>query len=189
MPRRSALQLTTQIPSGFALLEGENPIWHGRTSLKSQWGLILFGLLTLIIVIGLVLLLVAWLRTVSSEFLVTNRRIYVKYGIVGRRVVELKNEWVTNFAVSQGIIGRALNFGNVMFVTPGQFLGSTAMVGVSDPLNVKSLVENTIQRFKKAQEIGESINRLEEEYNLGRVEKSRHDEVKRKYEEELKKYS
>jgi hypothetical protein len=74
----------------------ERPVWRGR-SWKSQWFLILLGALTLIFFgLGLLFLLIAYLRVISTEYFVTNRRVYVKYGVIGRAVFELKNEWITN---------------------------------------------------------------------------------------------
>ncbi len=180
--------LSIKIPAGFSLLEDEKPLWHGRISLKSNWLLILIGLLTLIIVIGVLLLIIVALKIMSSEYFITNRRIYVKYGLIGRRTVELKNEWVTNFSVTQGVFGRILNYGIVDIATPGARFGSTRMVGVADPMRVKSIVPDIIQKSKKAQEIKESIRRIDEEYNLGRVEKVKYESLRAKYEDEMKKY-
>lgn len=180
--------MSLKIPAGFTLLEDEKPLWHGRMSLQSNWFLILVGLITLVIGIGILLLIVVALRMISSEYFITNRRIYVKYGLIGRRTRELKNEWVSNFAISHGLTGRIMNYGNILISTPGEAIGYNVMVGVSGPMQVKSLTEDIIQKYKKAQEIKTSIRRIEEEYELGRVEKTKYDALRAKYEDELKKY-
>lgn len=198
--------MSIKIPSGFSLLEGERPYWYGRRSLKSMTGSIIAGVLLLLIgglllnvpliavigivliIVGLVLLIRVPLAVISTEYLVTSHRIYVKYGIVSRRVYEIKNEWITGVIVRQGFLGRLLNYGDVLYSTPGQYAGSVLMVGVSDPMGVKVIVEDILRKYKEAQKIEEKIRELEKEYELGRISEDRYKELRRRYEEELKKY-
>jgi hypothetical protein len=111
----------------------------------------------------------------------------VKYGIIARRVFEIKNEWITTAAVRQGVIGRMLNYGDILISVPGHYLGTIAMYGVSDPLHVKAILDDTLRRFREAQKILEELKILEREYNYGRISKEKYEELKKKYEEELKK--
>jgi uncharacterized membrane protein YdbT with pleckstrin-like domain len=178
-----------KVPAGFSLLEGERPVWRGRRSWKSQWFLILLGALTLVFFgLGLLFLLVAYLRVISTEYFVTNRRVYVKYGVVGRTVFELKNEWITSVVVTQGLVQRLLNYGNIIISTPGYYTGTTVMKDVSDPMHVRTVLEETLRKAKEEREIRERLRWLEEEYALGRIPSERYLELKRKYEEELKRF-
>lgn len=191
-----------KIPSGFSLSEGERPYWYGKRSPKSLIGSIVAGVLLLLIgipltiigigvvliVVGLILLIRVPLAVISTEYLVTSHRIYVKYGIVSRRVYEIKNEWITGVIVRQGFLGRLLNYGDVLYSTPGQYAGSVLMAGVSDPMGVKVIVEDILRKYKEAQKIEEKIRELEKEYELGRISEDRYKELRRRYEEELKKY-
>jgi uncharacterized membrane protein YdbT with pleckstrin-like domain len=161
-----------KVPSGFSLREGERPIWYGRRSFKSVIGYIIVGLVllffggglaavggvaaafgVLLILIAIILFIIAPLRVVATEYFITNLRTYVKYGLVGRRVIEVQNEWITDASVSQSFFGRALNYGNVVISTPGRAWGAVAMVGVSDPMRVKQVISDVLDRNKKAKEI------------------------------------
>jgi uncharacterized membrane protein YdbT with pleckstrin-like domain len=178
-----------KVPAGFSLLEGERPVWRGRRSWKSQWFLILLGALTLIFFgLGLLFLLIAYLRVISTEYFVTNRRVYVKYGVIGRAVFELKNEWITSIVVTQGFIQRLLNYGNIIISTPGYYTGTTMMKDVSDPMHVRTMLEEVLRKAKEEREIMEKLKRLEEEYAFGRIPSEKYLELKRKYEEELKRF-
>lgn len=178
-----------KIPSGFGLIEGEVPYWHGRMSWKANWLLLLLGVLTIwIFGLGIIFFIAAAVRVYGSEYFMTNRRIYVKYGIVSRRVMEIKAEWITGTALVQGFIGRILNYGNVVISTPGQYAGSVAMIGVSDPMNIRTKVEDMLRRNKEREKVEEKIRELEREHEFGRVSKDKYQELKKKYEEELKKY-
>jgi len=199
--------LSVKVPSGFSLREGERPIWYGRRSFKSVIGYIIVGLLllffggglaavggvaagfgVLLILIAIILFIIAPLRVVATEYFITNLRTYVKYGLVGRRVIEVQNEWITDASVSQSFFGRALNYGNVVISTPGRAWGAVVMVGVSDPMRVKQVINDVLDRNKKVKEIEERIREIEHEYELGRITDEKYRELKSKYEEELKKY-
>jgi len=199
--------LSVKVPSGFSLREGERPIWYGRRSFKSVIGYIIVGLLflffggglaavggvaagfgVLLILIAIILFIIAYLQVVATEYFITNLRTYVKYGLVGRRVIEVQNEWITDASVLQPSLGRALNYGNVIISTPGRAGGAVVMLGVSDPMRVKEIIYDILDRNKKVKEIEERIREIEHEHELGRITDEKYRELKSKYEEELKKY-
>ena len=178
--------MTVVIPSSFTLMENERPYWYGRLSWKANWLLILLGLLTIWFFIGLFFLIFAYLRVKSTEYFITSHRIYVKYGLVGRRVYEIKNEWITAVMVRQGFIERLLNYGDLIYSTPGQYAGSVIMRGVSDPMHVRTIVEDALRKFKEIKTIQEYLREIEKDYELGRLTKERYEELKQKYEERLR---
>jgi uncharacterized membrane protein YdbT with pleckstrin-like domain len=64
-------------------------------------------------VIGLILLVPPWIRSISSEFAVTNKRVLVKVGLVRRHSLELLLQKVEGIGVDQGILGRILGYGTI----------------------------------------------------------------------------
>jgi len=73
-----------------------------------------YGLLALGLgLIGLVLLVPPWIRSISSEFAVTNKRVLVKVGLVRRHSLELLLQKVEGIGVDQGILGRILGYGTI----------------------------------------------------------------------------
>jgi uncharacterized membrane protein YdbT with pleckstrin-like domain len=184
------------IPSGFTLLEDERPVWRSRMSFKANWGLILLGILFLLfsaalpplIIFAIIIFLIVALRVIATEYFITNKRIYVKYGIISRKVFEIKNEWITGVMVRQGIIGRILNYGDIIYSTPGQYAGSVIMIGVSDPMHIRTIIEDVLRKNKEAERIREKIRELEKEYEFGRISPEKYEELRKKYDEELKKY-
>ena len=99
--------------------------------------------------------------------------------------MELKNEWITNYVVEQGVTGRLLGYGHVIFSTPGYATGASKMVNVSNPTQVKVTLDSTIKDFKTKQEVSDKLKRLEEEYSFGRVDAAKYQELKTKYQQEL----
>jgi uncharacterized membrane protein YdbT with pleckstrin-like domain len=63
--------------------------------------------------IGLLLLVPPWIRSISSEFAVTNKRVLVKVGLIRRHSLELLLQKVEGIGVDQGIVGRILGYGTI----------------------------------------------------------------------------
>jgi uncharacterized membrane protein YdbT with pleckstrin-like domain len=143
--------LGEKLPAGLILEEGETILWHGRMTWKANWLVIVIGILTIPILIGFILFLLVYLRILSTEYLITTNRVYVKYGLISRKVRDVRIEWITSATVAQGLMGRILNFGDLLFVTPGEYLGSVEMIGIHDPLRVKAIAEDAVRKKKKPQ--------------------------------------
>jgi uncharacterized membrane protein YdbT with pleckstrin-like domain len=171
--------MTVKIPSGFTLMEGERPYWYGKPCWKAGWPLILLGLLTIWCGLGIIFFIIAFLRVKNTEYLITSHRRRMKYGILSRRIIEIKNEWVTGSMIRQGFISKKLNYGDLVLSTPGRYAGFIAMFGVSDPIHVKTIAEDALRRFKEIMKIQEDLRELEKELELGRVPKEKYEELKK----------
>ena len=69
------------------------------------------GLLTL----GIAPLIDRW----TSEYVITNKRIVVKTGLVSRHTLEMNLDKIETINVEQSIIGRLLGFGSVTIIGTG----------------------------------------------------------------------
>jgi uncharacterized membrane protein YdbT with pleckstrin-like domain len=115
-----------------SLVEGETLIHRARVSWWSQFGMVLVGIVTLVVGVGLVFLAIAWIRVRSTEIAITNRRVIVKTGFVKRHTVEINLEKVEALKVEQGLWGRLLNFGSIYITGAGT---SVAPIhDIADPL-------------------------------------------------------
>jgi uncharacterized membrane protein YdbT with pleckstrin-like domain len=115
-----------------SLVEGERVLHRARVSWWSQFALLMLGILTLVLVVGLFLLIWAWVRVRSTEIAITNRRVIVKYGFVKRDTVEINLEKVEALRVEQGFMGRMLNYGTVFISGAGTSVAP--IKDVTDPL-------------------------------------------------------
>ena len=183
--------MSIRIPADISLVEGETPIWFGQMSWAANWHLFLLGLLLFWTIIGLPLFIIlAWINVTTSEYFVSNKRIYLKHGLISRVAIDFKKmDWITNTAIVQDFFGRILNFGNVLIATPGTYIGTSMFMGVSDPMKIKMIIENRIICHKKIVEISQSLRRITDEYKMGRLDVSRYNSLKIEYENEILKYS
>lgn len=115
-----------------SLIEGETIVHRGRVSWWSEFWLLLLGILTLVIGVGLIFLVWAWIRVRSTEIAITNKRIIAKFGFVKRRTVEINLDKVEALRVEQGVVGRVLNFGTILVSGVGSTIDP--MPNIADPL-------------------------------------------------------
>ncbi|OQW54684.1 PH domain-containing protein [Candidatus Raskinella chloraquaticus] len=66
-----------------------------------------------ILVIGLLVLITAWIRFRSTEIVVTNRRFIVKTGVISRHTHEIFLNRVEAANIEQSVVGRILDYGTV----------------------------------------------------------------------------
>ena len=115
-----------------SLVPGEVLVHRARVSWWSQFGLLFLGVLTLVVVIGLVFLVWAWVRVRSTELAITSRRIIAKFGFVKRHTVESNLDKVESLKVEQGVWGRFLNFGTIFISGSGSSVAP--IPNIADPL-------------------------------------------------------
>jgi uncharacterized membrane protein YdbT with pleckstrin-like domain len=115
-----------------SLIEGEAILHRARVSWWSQFWLVFFGIVLLVVVVGLFFLLAAWIRVRSTEIAITNRRVIAKFGFVKRDTVEINLEKVEALKVEQGFMGRMLNFGTVFISGAGTSVAP--IKDIADPL-------------------------------------------------------
>jgi uncharacterized membrane protein YdbT with pleckstrin-like domain len=127
-----------------ALTRGESVLHLGRTSWWSLSGYLFFGVILAPVGVGLVLLVMAWVKQRSTELAVTNKRVITKFGFIQRDTVELNIHKVESVQVQQGILGRMLDFGTIMVAGGGN--PQAPVPGIRDPMGFR-------RAFLEAQEM------------------------------------
>jgi uncharacterized membrane protein YdbT with pleckstrin-like domain len=182
-----------QLPTDISLNENEIPVWFGQMSWAANWVLLLLAVIFFFTIVGIILsiifVIIAWIHVATSEYFISNKRIYYKYGLVSRVANDIKMEWVTNTSIVQGFFGRILNYGDILIATPGTYTGTSRLRGVSDPMSVKGIIEDCIVKYKKMEEIYRSLRTIQDEYKMGRLDEGKYQSLKLEYENETKKYS
>jgi len=118
-----------------ALIKDEKIVYTGRVSLWSLAPLIILGLLTIWIGIGLVFWVIAFIRYKTTELAFTNKRVIAKFGFISRHTVELNINKVESIQVKQGILGRIFNFGTLVISGAGN--PQAPIPGISEPMTFR----------------------------------------------------
>lgn len=95
-----------------------------------------------LLVFGLVSLLNAYIKRLTTELAITTRRVVVKVGLIRRTTMELNHSKVESFHVDQSLLGRLLNFGTV--VVNGTGGGKTPVSSIQAPLEFRRQAMETI---------------------------------------------
>ena len=93
-------------------------------------------------VISIVYGLLRFITFSTSEFGITNKRIVIKVGFIRRKTLELLLQKVETVGVKQGIIGRVLNYGNIVVVGTGST--REPFKRIANPLEFRKKVLNEI---------------------------------------------
>jgi uncharacterized membrane protein YdbT with pleckstrin-like domain len=141
--------------------ENEQVIYEGRPSWRSILAFYIVGIIGVAVVaaigvfaagaglgagIGvaalLILLLVGWLKRVSTRYSITDRRLRIQRGILSRNVEEARIERLQNVSIRQSFLERILQVGTIDFDTASNQQGDQFQFrGIADPQEVVRLVD------------------------------------------------
>ena len=139
--------LTQTLSKGEEILGVAEPHW-----IVYCWPVfwLLVGLMLIHAIVGIFIIIWAVLVILSyckTEMIATNKRVIIKKGIIAVKTSELLNSKIESVSFNQGIFGRLLGYGTLLF----SGTGTTRMdfKDVKDPVFVKSKFEDIIEKNKK----------------------------------------
>jgi uncharacterized membrane protein YdbT with pleckstrin-like domain len=119
-----------------ALVKDEKIVHLGHISLWSLWHLIALGLVLLpAFGVGLIFLIIAYVRYKTTELAITTKRVIVKFGFIRRRTIEININKVESIQVDQEIVGRMFNFGTLIISGAGN--PQAPVAGISSPMDFR----------------------------------------------------
>jgi uncharacterized membrane protein YdbT with pleckstrin-like domain len=138
---------------------GEQTIFEGHPSWRSILGFYVKGLLLtavavviavlaadteVAVAVGVAVLLLVlvggWLKRIFTTYVITDRRLYIKRGIVARREQQTQLDRVQNVNTSQSVLQRMLAVGTVDFDTAAGDDYDFSFAGVASPQDVVAAV-------------------------------------------------
>jgi len=150
------------------LQQGENVIYEGHPSWRSILHFYILGILAVLVAaaaaagvsqvvedevkpawvaiaaIGafLILVLIGWLKRIATDYMITDRRLIIRRGILSRHIDQTRVDRVQNVTSNQSFLQRILRVGTVDFDTASNEPQNTfAFRGVSDPQGVVRKVD------------------------------------------------
>ncbi len=89
--------------------------YEAKVSILSLVPFLLLGLILLpVFGLGLLFWIAAFLEYKSTELAITNKKIIAKFGFIRRNTIELLLPKIESVQVNQSILGRMLNYGDVI---------------------------------------------------------------------------
>src|SRR3954469_25733925 len=140
---------------------GETVIYEGHPSWRSIISFYVMGLLVVAaaVAIGIlageggiaaaaaavilvVVLIVGWLKRITTRYLITNRRMQIRRGLIAKHVEETRVERVVDVTVHQGVLDRILQIGSVDFDNASAQQGDLfRFAGVAQPERVVRAID------------------------------------------------
>jgi uncharacterized membrane protein YdbT with pleckstrin-like domain len=93
-----------------------------------------------LLVITLPVALYVYLQLRFTEQGVTNKRVILKRGVIGRQTEEMKVTSIETVEIDQGVLGRIFGYGTVKVT--GRGISDVVFRGVDDPMAVKRQIES-----------------------------------------------
>ena len=90
-------------------------------------------------------LIVGFIKRMATRYMVSTQRLYIRRGILSKRVQQTRIDRVQNVNTEQSVFERVLRVGTVDFDTAGSEDSDFSFVGIADPGGVVAAVD-TAQR-------------------------------------------
>ncbi|TYL40541.1 hypothetical protein CV102_02945 [Natronococcus pandeyae] len=164
-PRDGASGTIERSLSWLALESDEEIRWHGQPRLQtvySWFAVAVLGMVALSAAVALDVLSVRgllWLpvfavlplwqyaRIAKTVFVITDRRLATRRGVLGVTVNSVALDRIQNTTVTQGSLGRLIGYGTVVIETAGG--SDLAFWNVDEPLAVRAELESSADRLEK----------------------------------------
>ena len=130
----------------LTLEEDEEVLWSSRPHRSSLVPALIVGIPLSILLIGLVIILGAYLTYTNTNYVVTTSGLYKKTGILSRDVQKIGFDKVQNISYSQSAIGSYFGYGNVEVSTAGSSGVEMQFRSVPAPADVQELIDSRIER-------------------------------------------
>lgn len=104
-------------------------------------GFVLSILLIVLYGLGLVILLMWWIRAKGTKITLTNQRVTLRKGILSKNINEVFHSDVRNVRVNQNLFQRMFNVGTISVSTAGQSDVEILVSGIPNPEKVKEIID------------------------------------------------
>jgi uncharacterized membrane protein YdbT with pleckstrin-like domain len=127
---------------------GEEIVFEGHPSWRALLSFYIGGVLAAAatgVLVGVVLLalviLVGFFRRMTTTYMVSTQRLYIRRGLLSKRVQQTRIDRVQNVNTNQRLRDRILRVGTVDFDTAGSDDSDFTFVGIADPGDVVAAVD------------------------------------------------
>jgi uncharacterized membrane protein YdbT with pleckstrin-like domain len=94
------------------------------------------------VALAVVTLIVGWLKRITTRYLITNRRMQIRRGLIAKHVEETRVERVVDVTVHQGVFDRVLRIGAVDFDNASAQQGDLfRFAGIANPERVVRAID------------------------------------------------
>ena len=132
----------------FTLDDGEAVQWSGNPHVYSIVPALIVGLPLSLLLVGIPIVVGAYLNRENTVYLLTNEALYRKSGVLSRDVQKIEFEKVQNISYAQGALGNYFGYGTVDISTAGGTGVEMQFRAVPDPKAVQQRINEQSRRAR-----------------------------------------
>jgi uncharacterized membrane protein YdbT with pleckstrin-like domain len=153
--------------------EEEHAIWAGRPSWRGRMAILVpgvlltilalvvclwadFSALVTIVVVGIVALVTvvwAFLETLRWKYTITNRRVFVRHGLITIREQTARLERVQDVTLHQTVFDRIFGVGRLLIDTAGSSGGALVFKALLEPTKVREILDAAVRAEQHADDV------------------------------------
>ncbi|ELZ40721.1 PH domain-containing protein [Halorubrum tebenquichense] len=126
--------------------DGEEVRWASTPHKYSIVPALVVGIPLSLVLIGIPIIVASYLQYTNTNYVVTNKGLYSKRGILSRDVQQIGFDKVQNISYSQSAVGSSLGYGSVDVSTAGGSGVELQFRSIPNPAAVQELIAKEIDR-------------------------------------------
>ena len=130
----------------LSLDDGEDVLWASTPHKSSLVPALVVGIPLSFVLIGIPIVVSAYLTYTNTNYVVTTRGLYRKRGILSRDVKQIGFEKVQNISYTQTAVGSQLGYGTVEISTAGSSGVELRFRNIPTPAEIQELISREIER-------------------------------------------
>ena len=134
--------------------DGEEIRWASTPHKYSIVPALIVGIPLSLVLIGIPLIVASYLQYTNTNYVVTNKGLYSKRGILSRDVQQIGFDKVQNISYSQSAIGSSLGYGSVDVSTAGGSGVELQFRSIPNPAAVQELIAKEIDKRQQSDSNG-----------------------------------
>ena len=149
-PKRGSADAADLELDWLTLEDGESIQWAStphRYSVVPAFGI---GIPLSLVLVGIPILVGSYLQYTNTNYVVTNRGLYSKRGILSRDVQQIGFDKVQNISYSQSALGSSFGYGSVNVSTAGGSGVELKFRSIPDPASVQELIAREVDDREQA---------------------------------------
>ena len=140
-------EVTRELDLDWLSVEEDEKIrWASTPHKYSIIPAFMIGIPLSFVLIGIPLIVASYLQYTNTNYVVTNKGLYSKRGILSRDVKQIGFDKVQNISYSQSAIGSSLGYGSVDVSTAGGSGVELQFRSIPKPAGVQELISREIDR-------------------------------------------
>ncbi len=134
-------------------MENEKIIWQGNSSLISNFGSFMIGIILTLTVVGAIVgipyIIWTYLVIKNKKYELTQERLILKSGVLNKKIEELELFRVRDYSIEKPFIYNIFGLGNIILTSSDKTNPYIKLEALKDIENLKNKIRNAVQITRK----------------------------------------